>query len=288
MPAARMTVSDAATRWLEGYVKTARNEKGMKLAEQRVKDFLVPKLGYVQLQKVTPDSVRHYRVWLEGKNLKPQTIAHVLSDCRCLFNWAEDSGFIQKSPVPRKLLPRIQERPPDRLTDKAAKAVSSLPYPWGFVCRFGLATGLRWSELCRAKVSDVENGSLVVHRTKSGKVRRVPIPQDFLVELRERVGLIVPFSGKSSGAFTRAVRKKSGVRDFHPHQLRHTMACRWLERGGSLAALQLILGHSSIVTTQRYARVSDDLVRREAERLDTGKVTEKKPVEVSPMVAVSS
>lgn len=53
------------------------------------------------------------------------------------------------------------------------------------------------------------------------------------------------------------------------HQLRHTLACQWIERGGSVAALQQILGHASVVTTQRYARLSDEAVMREAERLAT-------------------
>ena len=63
------------------------------------------------------------------------------------------------------------------------------------------------------------------------------------------------------------MRRESGLARFHVHQLRHTFACQWIERGGSLAALQQILGHASVVTTQRYARLSDEAVRREAVRL---------------------
>ena len=81
------------------------------------------------------------------------------------------------------------------------------------------------------------------------------------------MGRLVAFSGRSQGAFARAVKKHSGVGRFHPHMMLHTFACRWLERGGSLAALQAILGHSSVVMTQRYARLSEEMVRLEAERL---------------------
>ena len=74
----------------------------------------------------------------------------------------------------------------------------------------------------------------------------------------------------SPGSFAVRVRKLTGIEGFHVHQMRHTFACQWLERGGSLAALQQVLGHASIVTTQRYAKLTDEAVMREASRLSTG------------------
>ena len=141
----------------------------------------------------------------------------------------------------------------------------SIPEPYAFVIRLGLGTGLRWGEMTRAQSSDVQKGGLVVHHTKSRKVRRIPLPAGLREELRGRVGRLVSFV--EPGAFANQVRKHSGVNRFHVHQLRHTYACTWLERGGSLAALQQLLGHSSIVTTQRYGRISDDMIRAEVERV---------------------
>jgi integrase len=103
---------------------------------------------------------------------------------------------------------------------------------------------------------------LVVSQTKSGRVRRVPVPAELL---RGRVGLLLPF--RDATQFARQVRRRSGVTRFHAHQLRHTFACRWLERAGSLPALQQVLGHASIVTTQRYAKLSDESVAAEAGRV---------------------
>jgi len=108
---------------------------------------------------------------------------------------------------------------------------------------------LRWSELVRARASDVQRGMLIVSHTKSGKVRRVPLPAQLLGELRFKIGPLIPI--RDSWGFTQQVRRYSGVKKFHPHQLRHTFATRWVERGGNLAALQVALGQSSIVVTQR-------------------------------------
>ena len=106
----------------------------------------------------------------------------------------------------------------------------------------------------------------VVCRRKRRRGQVEPLPADLRAELRGRIGKLVPFGELSSGAFATAVKRLAGFR-FHAHQTRHTFACAWLERGGSLAALQAVLGHSTIVTTQRYARLSDEHVWAEAERI---------------------
>jgi integrase len=258
----RATVRDAALRWLASYIATTRTEKGQCLARARVGKYLTPFIGSKQLVRVQGSDVRAYRLWLEGRGISMTTVWHVLSDARCLFRWAEDEGLVDRSPFPRRVMPRLQERPPDRLTDEEVERLLAIPEPWAFVIRFGLATGLRWGEMARAQAAHVENGVLVVSQTKSRRVRRVPIDPGLV---RGRVGLLLPC--RDVTLFSRRARRLSGVRRFHPHQLRHTFACRWLERGGSLPALQQILGHASIVTTQRYARLTDAAVQAEAERL---------------------
>lgn len=263
--APKLTVEQAAETWLESYVRTARNEQGFKLAKTRVKLYLVRFLGSRFLPKVTREDMRFYRLWLEKRGVSTQTVAHVLSDARCMFGWAEDSGFIERSPVPRRLLPRVQECPPVALTEGEVSSLTCLPEPFGFTVRLGLGTGLRWGELCRAQASQVQRGMLVVSHTKSGRVRRIPLAPRLLSEIAGRVGRLVAFSEGNPGNFARHVRRMSGVDRFHAHLMRHTFACRWLEAGGSLPALQQILGHASITTTQRYGRLSDEAVQREAE-----------------------
>jgi integrase len=254
----QLTLEEAAQQWLTSYVPVQR--KDVTLAAQRVRDYLVPCLGHFILGRLSREDCRAYRLWLEKRGKSPQTVRHILSDLRCLLNWCADSGLLDHSPFPRKILPRVQERPPDRLSDDELAAVCSLPDLYGFVCRLLGSTGLRWGEAVRAQASDIQHGMLLVHQTKSGKVRRVPIPEEF----RGRVGRLVPFT--SHGAFSRQVTRLAGVR-FHVHQLRHTFACRWLERGGSLAALQELLGHSTVVTTQRYGRLAEPHVLAEAARV---------------------
>jgi integrase len=268
MFSARVTVKQAGERWLAGYVENRRSEKGRKLTKARLVQYLAPFMGHLLLERVNGEDVRAYRLWLErNTRLSLTSVWHLLSDCRCLFNWCEEAGLVSRTPFPRRVMPKLQERPPDRLTDEEADRLRALPDPHGFVCRLALGTGLRWGELCRAQAADLERGFLLVHQTKSGKVRRVPLSGELLWGVRIRVGRLVPFAGLSPGSFAAVVRRATGIERFHVHQTRHTFACQGLERGGNLAALQQVLGHASIETTQRYARLTDEVVMREAERI---------------------
>ncbi len=160
-------------------------------------------------------------------------------------------------------MPRIPETAPKGFSDEERAKLVALPEPYGFVLRFLFGTGLRWGEGCRVQASHVKDG-LEVERTKTGRVRRVPLGPALAGEVRGHVGRLVPFSSHSS--FGKAVRKATWIADFHVHRTRHDFAIQWLRDWGSLAALKDILGHASIATTMRYARITEDLIKREAER----------------------
>jgi integrase len=145
----RLTVVQAAKQWLETYVKTARCEKGQREAEARLENYLEPFFGSKLLSRVNKEELRSYRIWLESRQerkLKPAFVAYILTDARCLLRWAEECGYIDRAPIPRKLLPRLQERPPDRLSDDEVAELAAIPDPHGFVIRFAVRTGLRWGE----------------------------------------------------------------------------------------------------------------------------------------------
>jgi len=261
-----ITVAEAAGRWLRSYVELQRAGQGRRLAEQRVRDYLSPALGSMPLADLRRDDVRAYRLHLErDTNLSVVSVSHLLSDLRCLLYWCTDSSLLQETPFPRRVMPQPQERAPDRLTDQDVDLLTHMREPYGWIARLGFGTGMRWGELVRAKHADLQNGCVVISHTKGRRVRWVPLPPELREEYAHRPDPVTPI--RAPGYYARRSRHETGIPRFHAHQMRHTFACRWLESGGSLAALQELLGHRSIKTTQRYGRLNSDMVRRECERI---------------------
>jgi len=261
------TIAAVAAKWISFHVAISRSPKNVMMAVQRIDRFLNPFMGSRPIADVRPMDLRQYRVWLESRELAPRTVKHLLGDVRCMLNWAEAEELVERSPFPRRIMPRIQQLPPDRLSDAEVVRILTVPEPHARIIRLGLGTGLRWGELCRIQPHDVQGGMLTVSQTKSGKIRRVPLNPALRLEIADCSGRPVPYGVGSAGSFNNFVRRHTGVARFHVHQLRHTFACRWIEGGGSLLSLQQILGHASVITTQGYARLSDEYVRREHERI---------------------
>jgi integrase len=269
------TVAEFADRWLREYLAQRRNQKGQRLVAQRLRDFVLPILGSYQIREVKREHLRALRASMETKGRAAQTVRHVLSDVRCLFRYAVEVGELSESPFRASIMPKIPEEAPKRLSDEeVSRILAATPPKYEVAVRLALLTGLRWGELhClhRRNVKELPEPHLVIEHTKSGKVRRVPlVPEAVEVLRRERERtsslFVLGFRAKNPCSFVERIGRKARVR-WHFHQLRHTFASRWLERGGSIEMLRYILGHSTVRVTERYGRVSDTAVFAEVKRL---------------------
>lgn len=146
--------------------------------------------------------------------------------------------------------------------------------------------GIRIGEAISLQIEDLTGNTLRV-RGKGAKDRIVIMPQDLAVTLTT----YLQDSGCAAGYIFRPLQKHKnhcndryiscyGVRDriekafkqqgiyCNPHLLRHSFAFNWLDKGGDLRTLQMLLGHDSIETTQRYLGLSDDYLKKTYERVN--------------------
>ena len=271
------TLKQAVADWLERLPNVRPNPKDQHLAKVRADRYLLTFFeSDTKLSAVDHARIEKYRAWLDrvgsnGRRLAPNTVTHILSDFRAILKWCEDTNRFsgRRSPfVSRMIMPRLQEQAPKGLSEEEVALLTALPEPYGFTWRLLIGTGLRWGEGCRARTDHVIGEVLQVEITKGKRVRRLPLGAELLAEIRSRVGLLVPFAESAPGSFARTCRRLSGLADIHAQRARHTFAMRWIWDGGSLATLQKLLGHQDLKTTQRYARVTDDLVRAESKRVE--------------------
>lgn len=136
------------------------------------------------------------------------------------------------------------------------------------VTKICLAIGARWSEAAGLSRSQIREGKIHLARTKSGKIRAIPIPQELETELlnffSSRYGQSPNINGalfrECYGAFREAV-ERAGInlpKGQLTHVLRHSYASHFMIAGGNILALQRILGHADLKTTMRYAHLSPE------------------------------
>jgi len=150
-----------------------------------------------------------------------------------------------------------------------------------------LKTGMRRNELAELKVNNVHRDFIMVLKGKGEKDRMIPLLPDIAVRinnycrgkqaLESVFGLTGPSIGNKISIFTR----KAGLSDIHTQSLRHKYATDLLESGANLRAVQQLLGHSDLSTTQGYLSITDkslrDAVNGLNKKLGKGKVETRKP-----------
>ncbi len=234
---------------------------------------------------VKPRTLRGFALELGRRGLDPASQARILSTVRAFFRWLFETGRLASNPASGLRNPRQAARLPAFLTEGESGALLDLPAAVDFpsarlraLLELLYASGLRVSELVGLDLGDV----LLAERSlrvlgKGRKERLVPfhgeaaraleayldhrrallaekgLPPTPALFLNQRGGRLTTTSVRS---FLAKALEAAAVRSrVSPHALRHSFATHLLNRGMDLRAIQELLGHASLSTTQRYTHV---------------------------------
>jgi len=242
-------------------------------------------LGCTAPQQVTAAAVRSYLASLHQRRLARSSMQRALACLRTYFRFLAGEGQVESNPARLVPTPKAPKRLPQVPTAvELASLLEELPRtPQGIRDRATLelvyGCGLRAAELVGLGLADLDlPGRTVRVLGKGRKERLVPFGRKaeealraylpVRAQLRERLGavedgepLIVNLQGRRLSdrslrrILDRATRTLAIAHHMHPHTLRHAFATHLLEAGMDLRAIQELLGHASLATTQRYTHL---------------------------------
>lgn len=234
---------------------------------------------------VDASRIRAYLAYLQQKGVRRSSIARKLAVLRTFFRYLHREGMVKVNPAKTVASPRQEHRLPVFLTvdDAFALMETSPGEEWASLRNRAIletlySTGIRVSELTALNVNDLDpNEGLVRVQGKGRKERIVPIGSRALAAIEsylvsapfrdyqeEHRPLFLNRSGKrltsrSVGRIVAqaAARLPKSLR-VTPHALRHSFATHLLDGGADLRAIQELLGHAQLSTTQRYTHLTTD------------------------------
>jgi site-specific recombinase XerD len=249
--------------------------------------FLEERRGkrHPRVESIDEEDVRAYLAHLTRSGLSARTVARRLATLKAFRRYLRGRGTEGfelgpdlKSPrLPRRLPPFLGEADLERLLDDTDWSGEPSGLRDRAVLEVLYGTGIRLAELIGLRVRDVQgNGTLLAVRGKGGKDRRVPLGESAARALGE-YRAAVPVAGGDAPLFPgrrgplsrrtiqrivqrrlRGVARRAGL---SPHLLRHTFATHLLDRGAELRAVQELLGHASLSSTQVYTHVTLERLR---------------------------
>jgi site-specific recombinase XerD len=240
--------------------------------------------------KVTRQHLRRYIASLSTRKMARRSIARKASSLRRYFGWLARRGVIDTDPSVGLHAPSADGRLPRVLRDEELTQILDNPPATtanddpairlrdDAVCELLYGSGLRVSELCNLKLEDLE---LPRRRIKvwgkGSKQRVVPLSAAAVDALDQWLGfgrkVMTTAQSPTQSVFYNKKGNQLGPRDVrrildrrspsptHPHALRHTFATHLLDGGADLRAVQELLGHADLSTTQLYTHVSKERLR---------------------------
>ncbi len=234
--------------------------------------------------------LRRYLAHLATRRYAKRSLARKASALRRYFRWLHRSGRLPVDPSRGLAAPRGESRLPTVLRDAELAALLDDPParvasdPEGVQLRDAAVlellygSGLRVGELCSLAPGDVRLDTAEVRvRGKGGKQRQVPVSQPAVEAVRAWLdrgrptlctaetpddALFLNRRGRRlSPRDVRRLLDRRANRPTHPHALRHTFATHLLDGGADLRAVQELLGHADLATTQHYTHVSKERLR---------------------------
>lgn len=239
-------------------------------------------IGYMLLADVTADTLTLVKEKLlneefRGKPRSPTTVLRYMASLSTVFTtavrdwaWLEDSPMknIKKPKAARGRVRFLDDDERERLLIACKESRNKLLY---MCVILAMSTGMRQAELFNLKWSDVDlkDGFLILHETKNGDRRRVPLAGHCLELLREHAkirridtpllfpGIKNPLNPIDLQQPWETARKNAGITDFTWHDLRHCTASYLAMNGASMADIAAVLGHKTLQMVKRYAHLSD-------------------------------
>ena len=245
----------------------------------------------IDILDVTLDDLQHFSAGLHDIGIHPRSQARILSGIKSFFHFLVLADYLEGDPSELLEGPKIGFKLPEVLTVAEIDTIIStidLSKPEGQRNRAILETlyscGLRVSELCTLKLSDLyfEEGFIKV-TGKGNKQRLVPISPRAIKEIRywledRKRWKIKPgfedyvFLARWGNGISRIMifhlikelAEQAGItKNISPHSFRHSFATHLLEGGANLRAIQCMLGHESIATTEIYTHIDRHMLRSE-------------------------
>jgi site-specific recombinase XerD len=233
-------------------------------------------------EKIDRSHVRGFLSFLSEKMNQPITRRRKLTSVRMFFRFLEDEKYIKDNPTKGLPSPRVEDKEPSFLTEGEIKKLMMTVEKSGSerdmaIIRILVETGIRLNELAKLNVSDLDTDNKTIKvKRKGNKEQTIPINiklnvllRSFIKERQPIEPLIVSsfkkrMSNRRLGMLVKGYLQMSGIsRNVSCHSIRHSFCTRMLEKGADLKTIQILAGHSTISTTEKYLHIANPRLRKE-------------------------